>query len=313
MIPFGSVLPPLDIRGVQDPIPLVVAPGVDVGMIYVFALSSIAVYGVILGGWASNNKYSFLGGAALECPVDRLRNSAGPGHSGRGAVARLAAAGHDHRRSRRKAACGTPSCSRWVSSCSDRRVCRSGPAAVRFARGEQELIGGYHTEYSGMKLLLFLIAEFLHMVTAAFLIVILFLGGWHFWGTDRLAATTVTWPIAIAADRGAVGENPAGDPVLHVVRWSWPRFRFDQLMALAWKVMLPLGLVNLVAVAVLVEYRDAIAQAHGHRQRVDADCDRLGGDDCRPGLRRGLLSPLARPTIDAARRRHCRSTRIRRN
>ena len=72
---------------------LVVAPGVDVGMIYVFALGSIAVYGVILGGWASNNKYSFLGGLRSQRPVDRLRDSAGAGHPGRGARGRLAAAG----------------------------------------------------------------------------------------------------------------------------------------------------------------------------------------------------------------------------
>ena len=63
MIPFGSVLPTnFGVEGIDEPIRLVVAPGMDVGMLYVFALSSIAVYGVILGGWASNNKYSFLGG-----------------------------------------------------------------------------------------------------------------------------------------------------------------------------------------------------------------------------------------------------------
>jgi NADH-quinone oxidoreductase subunit H len=89
---------------------------------------------------------------------------------------------------------------------------------------EQELIGGYHTEYSGMKLLLFLIAEFLHMVIAAFLIVILFLGGWHFWGL-----------------------SDALEPI------GWP-------MNLAWKVMLPLGLVNLVAVAAVLEYEHAAGE-----------------------------------------------------
>lgn len=61
-IPFGSVLPPLNIPGLPDPVPFLVAPGLDVGVLWVFALSSIAVYGVLLGGWASNNKYGFLGG-----------------------------------------------------------------------------------------------------------------------------------------------------------------------------------------------------------------------------------------------------------
>ncbi len=81
---------------------------------------------------------------------------------------------------------------------------------------EQELIGGYHTEYSGMKLLLFLIAEFLHMITAAFLIVILFFGGWHLWGlTGSSEDAAVTWPIAILADRRARREGAAGDLVLY--------------------------------------------------------------------------------------------------
>jgi NADH-quinone oxidoreductase subunit H len=91
------------------------------------------------------------------------------------------------------------------------------------------------------------------MITAAFLIVILFFGGWHLWGLTG-SMDDVTWPIAIL--RIVV----LGVKVLLIilffmlVRWSWPRFRFDQLMALAWKVMLPLGLVNLVTIAVLTEY-----------------------------------------------------------
>src|SRR5262249_9476808 len=127
---------------------------------------------------------------------------------------------------------------------------------------EQELIGGYHTEYSGMKLLLFLIAEFLHMITASFLIVILFLGGWHFWGLTG-SGNEVTWPIAILRIVVLGAKIMAVILTFMIVRWSWPRFRFDQLMSLAWKVMVPLGLVNLIVAAILVEYRGAIASALG--------------------------------------------------
>jgi NADH-quinone oxidoreductase subunit H len=119
---------------------------------------------------------------------------------------------------------------------------------------EQELVGGYHTEYSGIKLLLFLVAEFLHMILAAFLIVILFLGGWHFWG---LTGTTldVSWIGALLRIGVLVGKIFAVILFFMVVRWSWPRFRYDQLMALAWKVMLPLGLVNFLAIAAFDQLR----------------------------------------------------------
>jgi len=119
---------------------------------------------------------------------------------------------------------------------------------------EQELIGGYHTEYAGMKLLLFLIAEFLHMVVAAFLITILFLGGWHFWGLTGAVGEDITWLTAILRVVVLVTKIFLVILFFMLVRWSWPRFRFDQLMALAWKVMLPLGLINFVAVAVMVEW-----------------------------------------------------------
>jgi NADH-quinone oxidoreductase subunit H len=116
---------------------------------------------------------------------------------------------------------------------------------------EQELVGGYHTEYAGMKLLLFLIAEFLHMVVASLLIVILFFGGWHFWGMS--AEDAITWPQALLRVGVLAAKVMLVILFFMMVRWSWPRFRFDQLMNLAWKVMLPLGLLNLVAIAVVVE------------------------------------------------------------
>jgi NADH-quinone oxidoreductase subunit H len=119
---------------------------------------------------------------------------------------------------------------------------------------EQELVGGYHTEYSGIKLLLFLVAEFLHMVTAAFLIVIMFLGGWHLWGVTG-AGQEVTWIGALVRFGVLSAKILAVILFFMLVRWSWPRFRFDQLMNLAWKVMLPLGIANLVTVATLEEFR----------------------------------------------------------
>jgi NADH-quinone oxidoreductase subunit H len=121
---------------------------------------------------------------------------------------------------------------------------------------EQELIGGYHTEYAGMKLLLFLVAEFLHMITASFLIVVLFLGGWHLpFITGSPDAEVISWPVAILRIAVLHGKIFAVIVFFMWVRWSWPRFRFDQLMNLAWKIMLPLGLVNFLAVAILEELR----------------------------------------------------------
>lgn len=257
VVPFGSLIPPFEIGPLRSerPIPLVVAPGIDVGMIYVFAVSSIAVYGVILGGWASNNKYSFLGGLrssaqliAYELPL------------GLGILGVVLAAG-----SLNLTAIITAQANQgWFALVQPlgfvvfvvAAFAEAGRLPFDLPEAEQELIGGYHTEYSGMKLIMYLIAEFLHMITASFLIVILFLGGWHFpIITGDPNAESVGWFAAIARI-----------VVLHAkiflvivffmwVRWSWPRFRFDQLMHLAWKVMLPLGIVNVVAIAVLYELR----------------------------------------------------------
>ena len=252
VIPFGSVIPVSDANG--DPIQLNVAPGVNVGLIFVFALTSIAVYGVILGGWASNNKYSFLGGLRSSAQLIAYELPMGLGLLG----VVLAAGSMDldkiiHAQAE----------SVWFALAQPLGFVVFMIAAFAEAarlpfdlpEAEQELIGGYHTEYSGMKLLLFLVAEFLHMITASFLIVILFLGGWHLPWITGTTNEDVGWVTALLRIGVLYAKIFFVIVFFMMVRWSWPRFRFDQLMNLAWKIMLPLGLVNLVALAVLYELR----------------------------------------------------------
>jgi NADH-quinone oxidoreductase subunit H len=261
-IPFGSVLPPLGIAGLPDPVPFLVAPGLDVGVLWVFALSSIAVYGVLLGGWASNNKYGFLGGlrssaqlVAYEIPL------------GLGLLGVVLAAGSLKLDAIMNAQAESGI---WYAFAQPLGfvvfLVASFAEAARLPfdlpEAEQELVGGYHTEYSGIKLLLFLVAEFLHMVTAAFLIVIMFLGGWHLWGVTG-AAQEISWLQCLIRFGVLSAKILAVILFFMLVRWSWPRFRFDQLMNLAWKVMLPLGLANLVTVATIEEFRPQLVAVLG--------------------------------------------------
>lgn len=252
VVPFGSYLPTLPWVD-NDPIPLVVAPGINVGLVYVFALSSIAVYGVIVGGWASNNKYSFLGGLRSSAQLIAYELPMGLGILGVALSARSLMLEEiiDY-----QAQSGV-----WLLFVQPLGFLVFLVAAFAEASRlpfdlpecEQELIGGYHTEYAGLKLLLFLVAEFLHMVLAAYLIAILFLGGWHLWGITGGPDADPTW--LNFALRVTVLHAKVMVVVLFfmLVRWSWPRFRFDQLMSLGWKIMLPLGMVNFVVLAILYE------------------------------------------------------------
>ncbi|MBL6713615.1 NADH-quinone oxidoreductase subunit NuoH [bacterium] len=261
-IPFGSVLPPLGIDGLPDPIPFLVAPGFSVGILWVFALSSIAVYGVLLGGWASNNKYGFLGGLRSSAQLVAYEIPLGLGLLG---VVLAAGSLELDVVMTQQANTGI-----WYAFAQPLGFIVFLVAAFAEAarlpfdlpEAEQELVGGYHTEYSGIKLLLFLVAEFLHMVTAAFLIVILFLGGWHLWGVTG-SGDEIGWGTALIRFGVFSGKVLAVILFFMLVRWSWPRFRFDQLMNLAWKVMLPLGIANLVIVAIVEEFRPQMTEAMG--------------------------------------------------
>jgi len=259
VIPFGGSVEIGDMV-----IPLIVVPQMNVGVLYVFALSSIAVYGVILGGWASNNKYSFLGGLRSSAQLIAYELPLGLGLLG----VVLMSGSLDLE----TIIIGQAETGMWNVFMQPLGFIVFMIAAFAEAARlpfdlpecEQELVGGYHTEYAGIKLLLFLVAEFLHMITAAFLIVILFFGGWHFWGIT-FADEVASWPIALV--RVGVLCTKVFLVILFfmLVRWSWPRFRFDQLMSLAWKVMLPLGMVNLVAVAIFNELLQQFGGGTGMR------------------------------------------------
>ena len=250
VIPFGSRV---DAAGKS--IDLAIIPGLDIGLIYIFALSSIAVYGVILGGWASNSKYSFLGGLRSSAQLIAYELPLGLGLLG----IVLASSSLDLGTIMQKQA----EDGWWFAFTQPLGflvfVIAAFAEAARLPfdlpECEQELIGGYHTEYAGIKLLLFLVAEFIHMITASFLIVILFLGGWHFWGLTGADPVAGNLGIALLRVMVLLGKVFLVIVFFMVVRWSWPRFRFDQLMGLAWKVMLPLGLLNFVTVSILLEIK----------------------------------------------------------
>jgi NADH-quinone oxidoreductase subunit H len=122
---------------------------------------------------------------------------------------------------------------------------------------EQELVGGFHTEYSGIKFVLFFLAEYTHMVTISFLTVLLFFGGWHFPGlTGPVDASIVgyllRWFVLLAKVACVVA-------LIIQLRWTLPRFRFDQLMGLAWRGLIPLGLLNAAAVIVVISFASSDA------------------------------------------------------
>jgi NADH-quinone oxidoreductase subunit H len=261
VIPFGSVLPASFGVDGEPPIHLVVAPHVDVGMIYVFAVSSIGVYGVVLGSWASNNKYSFFGGMRSGAQLIAYEIPLGLGLLG---IVLMSGSLRLDAIMTFQAESGL-----WNVFAQPLGFVVFVVAAVAEAErlpfdlpeAEQELVGGYHTEYSGIKLMMYLVAEFAHMITAAFLIVILFFGGWHIWGMPT--GEDISWPVALLRVAILLGKVFAVILMFMVVRWSWPRFRFDQLMNVAWRLMLPWGMLNVLATAVLAEYGDRSAAALG--------------------------------------------------
>ena len=220
------------------------------GVLYFFAVASFGVYGIIIAGWASNNKYSVMGGMRAASMMISYEVGLGLAALGlfmaAGSVKMSVIVGQ-------QGAFGG-----WfiwrqplgfliflvATFAETHRTPFDLPEA------EQELIGGYHTEYGSMQLGLFQMGEFAHMVAASALIAALYLGGWQFPMLDRLGHMPVLYSLAGACVMAA--KTFAVIFLFIWVRWTIPRFRYDQLMRLGWKILVPLAVLNIVATAVLI-------------------------------------------------------------
>ena len=245
---------------VQIPMSIAHIPG---GIVYVFAIASLGVLGIILAGWSAGSKYPLLG--AVRTASQMLSYEVSLGLSVMGILLIYGTVDLN------KIVQGqTPNPFGWgiiyqplafvLFTVIGFAECNRSPFDL--PEGESELVAGYHTEYSGMKFSMFFMAEYIAMMTYSSMIVTLFLGGWQlpFIGTEALR--NAFFPI--------VGSNLAHLATalcqmatfavkvsfflwLFVwVRWTVPRFRYDQLMNLGWKVILPLTLVNLAVTAIVM-------------------------------------------------------------
>jgi NADH-quinone oxidoreductase subunit H len=224
----------------------------DIGILYVLAVGGIGVYGVVLAGWASNNKYSFFGGfraaaqmISYEVPLGLVL------------VVVLLVAGtlRPEVIVNQQAQSGIwniflhPIAALLLATCA---FAESNRTPFDLAEAEQELVGGFHTEYSSMKFAMFFLGEYAHMIVASALFVALFLGGWHVWFLPNVDNTA--WWAALIKFGVYWAKIILFIAFYMVIRWTLPRFRFDQLMRLAWTSMIPLGLGLVVVQGVLVAF-----------------------------------------------------------
>ena len=224
---------------------------VNIGILYMLALLSLGVYGITLSGWSSNNKYSLLGGLRSSAQMISYELSMG-----------LSVIGIILINSSLKLDTIVMNQYGWKWNIILQPLgfitflvaafAETNRAPFDLPEAEQELVGGYHTEYSSMKFALFFLAEYANMIVSSCLITTLYLGGWQFPYLQTFGLPDF-WVSIIQV---LTFSFKAGFMIFFFiwVRWSIPRFRYDQLMNLGWKVMLPIALLNLVITALVVTY-----------------------------------------------------------
>ena len=244
-VPFGAATTFFGL--LDEPMPLLIAD-VNVAILVVFAVASMGIYGIVLAGWSSNSKYSLLGGLRSSAQMISYELSYGIALA---TVILLANSMSLVNIVNDQAGYWYGVIPKWFIFLQPigflvygiAGIAETNRAPFDFPEAEQELVAGYHTEYSSMAFAMFFMAEYINMVTVSAVAVNLFMGGWHgpfippeygwIWFLIKLAFLLFCYLW---------------------LRWTLPRFRYDQLMAFGWKVLLPLATVNLLLTAAGVLY-----------------------------------------------------------
>jgi len=244
-VPFGAATTFYGL--LPEPMALMIAD-VDLAVLVIFAVASMGVYGIVLAGWASNSKYSLLGGLRSSAQMISYELAYGMSLA---TVVMFAGSMSLTQIVDLQQGYWFGFIPKWyifiqpiaffVFACAG--IAETNRAPFDFPEAEQELVAGYHTEYSSMRFAMFFMAEYINMVTVSAVAVNLFMGGWHgpfippeygwIWFLIKLAFLLFCYLW---------------------LRWTLPRFRYDQLMSFGWKVLLPLATVNLLLTAAGVLY-----------------------------------------------------------
>jgi NADH-quinone oxidoreductase subunit H len=232
VVPLGP-----DIRLLGRTVPMVVSD-LNVGLLYVFALSSLGVYGVALGGWASNSKFALLGGIRGAAQMISYELSLGLS-----LVPVVMLAGSFSLTAIVDAQAGVPfivlqpvSFAIFVISA----MAESKRIPFDLPEAENELGAGFHMEYSGMRFGLFFLGEYVHIQVLGALTAVFFLGGWHGpWLPPIVWLMVKIFIVAV---------------IMIWIRGTLPRLRYDQLMALGWKVLIPVSLINIILTGALIQF-----------------------------------------------------------
>lgn len=258
IIPWGGVwdiptftIPLLNVTVEGGPV-TVAGADTSVGILYAVAIAALGVYGITLGGYASNNKYSFLGGLRATAQMISYEIPLGLA-----LLAVILVVGS----LRPIEILNYQNANGWLLFSQPvagvilfiAMLAEANRAPFDNAEAEQELVGGYHTEYSSMRFALYFLAEYSHLITSSAIFTMLFLGAFEpipfvtIWGTEATGFLAVLAKVGIFA-----GKTATLVAFAMVIRWTIPRMRYDQIMTVAWNAVIPLAMLMIVTLSVMV-------------------------------------------------------------